>query len=373
MDDTLLRTIVVNEAAPTILLAGGAFLLTLFTGGYWVRWLRAKKVGKQVRADGPQAHLSKTGTPTMGGIMIVISAVVMTMLFNLYERASMLLPLSVLISFAILGGFDDFLSLTGSRSKTFGLTARLKFVWQVLLALIAALAIYLPQRYFGLGHEGLLQIPFYRSIQLPFYFFIPLAVFVIVAMSNAVNITDGLDSLAAWTLTLAFAAYGVISFIGYPRYVYLQAFCFTMVGANAAFLWYNAHPAQVFMGDTGSLAMGAALGVVALMSQHWLLLPLIGVVFVAEAASSGLQTLYFKWTRRRTGVGKRLFKMAPLHHHFELLGWSETQVMQRFVLVAMIAAFIGIALALSTPGSRGAPEERSVPGRQPVLLELRIA
>lgn len=364
MDDTLLRRIVVSEAAPTILLAGGTFLLTLFTGGYWVRWLRAKKVGKQVRADGPQAHLSKTGTPTMGGIMIVIAAVVMTMLFNLYRRPSMLLPLSVLISFAILGGFDDFLSLTGSRSKTFGLTVRLKFVWQFLLALIASLAIYLPRRYFGLEHEGLLQIPFYGPIQLPFYFFIPIAVFVIVATSNAVNITDGLDSLAAWTLTLAFAAYGVISFVGFPRHVYLQAFCFTMVGANAAFLWYNAHPAQVFMGDTGALAMGAALGVVALMSQHWLLLPLIGIIFVVDAASSGLQTLYFKWTRYRTGTGKRLFRIAPLHHHFELMGWSETQVMQRFVLVAMIAAFMGIALALSTPESRGDPNQRTPPRGQ---------
>ncbi|MBV9788362.1 MAG: phospho-N-acetylmuramoyl-pentapeptide-transferase [Chloroflexi bacterium] len=355
MDETLLRTIVVNDAAPTVLLASGAFLITLFTGGYWVRWLRSKKIGKQVRADGPQAHLVKTGTPTMGGIMIVVSAVLMTVLFNLFGRPSMLLPLSVLISFAILGGFDDFLTLTGSKSKTFGLTVRLKFVWQAILALIAALAIYLPREYYGLAHGGLVQIPFIGTRDIG-YWYIPLAVFVIVATSNAVNITDGLDSLAAWTLTIAFAAYGVISFVASPRLVYLQAFCFTMVGANAAFLWYNAHPAQVFMGDTGALAMGAVLGVVALMSQHWLLLPLIGVIFVAEAASSGLQTLYFKWTRRRTGVGRRLFKIAPLHHHFELMGWSETQVMQRFVLVAMIAAFIGISLALTTPGSRGTPE-----------------
>jgi phospho-N-acetylmuramoyl-pentapeptide-transferase len=355
VDETLLRTIVVNDAAPTVLLASGAFLITLFTGGYWVRWLRTKKIGKQVRADGPQAHLAKTGTPTMGGIMIVLSAVVMTILFNLFGRPSMLLPLSVLISYAILGGFDDFLTLTGSKSKTFGLTVRLKFLWQLILALIAALAIYLPREYYGLAHEGLVQIPFVGQRNIG-YWYIPIAVFVIVATSNAVNITDGLDSLAAWTLTIAFAAYGVISFVAYPRHVYLQAFCFTMVGANAAFLWYNAHPAQVFMGDTGSLAMGAVLGVVALMSQHWLLLPLIGIVFVAEAASSGLQTLYFKWTRRRTGTGRRLFKMSPLHHHFELVGWSETQVMQRFVLIAMIAAFIGISLALTTPASRGAPE-----------------
>ncbi|WP_026370137.1 phospho-N-acetylmuramoyl-pentapeptide-transferase [Kallotenue papyrolyticum] len=358
MEETL-RAIVVREAAPTVLLAGGSFLLTLFTGRYWVRWLRVKKIGKQVRVDGPQAHLSKTGTPTMGGIMIVVSVVLMTVLFNLYGRWSMLLPLAVLVSFAILGSFDDFLSLTGTRSKTFGLTARLKLVWQFLLALIAALAIYLPKEYFGLETEGLVQIPFYGGVPIPFYWYIPIAVFVIVATSNAVNLTDGLDGLAAWTLAIAFAAYGVISFVAYPRHIYLQAFCFTMVGANAAFLWYNAHPAQVFMGDTGALAMGAVLAVVALISQHWLLLPIIGIVFVAEGASSMLQTLYFKWTRWRTGTGKRLFRMAPLHHHFELCGWSETQVTQRFVLIALIAAFIGIALALSTPESRGDPNQRT--------------
>ncbi len=353
MQETL-RSITVSEAARSLLLAGGAFVLTLFTGRYWVAWLKSKKIGKQVRADGPQSHLGKTGTPTMGGIMIVVSAAIMTVLFNLRGRPSMLLPLAVLISFGILGGYDDFLSLTGTRSKTHGLTARLKFVSLLLIALIAALALYLPREYFGLANEGCVQVPFYGPINIG-YFYIPIAVFVILATSNAVNITDGLDSLAAWTLAISFAAYGIISFIAYPRLVYLHAFCFTMVGANAAFLWYNAHPAQVFMGDTGALAMGAALAVVALISQHWLLLPLIGIVFVAEAASSGLQTLYFKWTRWRTGTGRRLFKMAPLHHHFELSGWSETQVMQRFVLIAMIAAIIGISLTLTTRLSRGLP------------------
>lgn len=338
--------------AATVLLAGGTFLLTLLTGGRWVAWLRAKKIGKQVRSDGPQQHLAKTGTPTMGGIMIVVSAVIMTVVFNLVDRWSILLPLSVLVSYAILGGYDDFLTLTGSRAlkgDRFGLSARVKFGLQVLIGLIAALAIYLPREYFGLDHGGAVQIPFRGEINIPIYWYIPIAVFVIVATSNAVNITDGLDSLAAWTLTLAFGAYGVISFIAEPRLTYLQAFCFTMVGANAAFLWFNAHPAQVFMGDTGALAMGAALGVVALMSQHWLLLPIIGIVFVAETASSGLQTVYFKWSRWRSGVGRRLFRMAPLHHHFEVQGWSETQVTQRFVLIGMIGLFVGVALALSTP------------------------
>jgi phospho-N-acetylmuramoyl-pentapeptide-transferase len=341
----------VSPEAATVLLAGGTFLLTLLTGGHWVRWLRDKKIGKQVRSDGPEKHLAKTGTPTMGGIMMVVSAVIMTVLFNLVNRWSMLLPLSVLVSYAILGGYDDFLTLTGSRAikgDRFGLSARLKFGLQVLIAVIAALAIYLPQP-FGLQHGGAVQIPFWGEQHIPLTWYIPIAVFIIVATSNAVNLTDGLDSLAAWTLALAFAAYGVISFIAEPRLAYLQAFCFTMVGACAAFLWFNAHPAQVFMGDTGSLAMGAALAVVALMSQHWLLLPIIGVVFVAEACSVMIQTMYFKLTRRTKGVGRRLFRMAPLHHHFEMQGWSETQVMQRFVLIGMIGVFVGVALALSTP------------------------
>ncbi len=341
----------VSPEAATVLLAGGTFLLTLLTGGRWVAWLRQKKIGKQVRSDGPEQHLAKTGTPTMGGIMMVFSAVVMTVLFNLVDRWSMLLPLSVLVSYAILGGYDDFLTLTGSRAlkgDRFGLSARVKFGLQVLIALIAALAIYLPTP-FGLQHGGTVQIPFLGPQVIPLYWYIPIAVFIIVATSNAVNLTDGLDSLAAWTLTLAFAAYGVISFIAEPKLAYLQAFSFTMVGACAAFLWYNAHPAQVFMGDTGSLAMGGALAVVALMSQHWLLLPIVGIVFVAEACSVMMQTTFFKYSRWRSGVGRRLFRMAPLHHHFEIKGWSETQVMQRFVLIGMIGVFVGVALALSTP------------------------
>jgi phospho-N-acetylmuramoyl-pentapeptide-transferase len=356
-----LRSIVVSEAASTVLLASGTFLFTLLTGGIWVNWLRAKKIGKQVRSDYPQGHLVKSGTPTMGGIMIVVGAVVTTVLFNLIGRPSMLLPLSVLVSFAILGGFDDFLSLTGTQSRTHGLPVYFKFFSQLVIAFIAALAIYLPQPY-GLEHGGLVQIPFYGQTDIG-YWYIPIATLVIVATSNAVNLTDGLDGLAAWTLIIAFAAYGIISFVAYPRLVYLQAFCFTMVGANAAFLWFNAHPAQVFMGDTGALAMGAALAVVALMSQHWLLLPLIGIIYVSVAASVLLQTLYFKWTRWRTGSGRRLFRMAPLHHHFEMIGWSETQVMQRFVLIAMVAALIGIALALSTPESQGIVEQLPAPNR----------
>lgn len=348
-----LRTAVISTITQILLLATGSFLLTLWGGYYWIRWLVRHRVGKQIRLDGPQTHLVKVGVPTMGGVMIVASVTLMTIFFNLVGRWSMLLPLAVLISFAILGAWDDFLSLTRSRSTTHGLSARFKFIWLSGIALITAFALYLPAPY-GLQNEGLVQIPFVGAWNIG-YWYIPLATVIIVSTANAVNFADGLDSLCAWLLVLAFTAYGVISFVAYPRLTYLSPFAFTIVGACAAFLWYNAHPAQVIMGDTGSLALGAALAVVALISQHWLLLPVIGIIFVAEVLSVMLQTSYFKWTRRRFGAGRRLFRIAPLHHHFEALGWSETQVMQRFVLIGMIAALIGVSLALTTPESQGLP------------------
>jgi phospho-N-acetylmuramoyl-pentapeptide-transferase len=339
-----LEAVLVRDMARALLLAAAAFALTLATGSYWIRFLRDRKIGKQIRAEGPQSHLIKTGTPTMGGIIILVPVVVLTLAFNLFDRWSVLLPLGVLIAFAILGGVDDYLSLVGSKSATHGFTVRRKTALMLLVAFGAALVLYLPPP-FGLDNRGLVRIPFIGQVDIGLLF-IPFAMLIIFASSNAVNITDGLDSLAGWNLTLAFAAYGVITFLN-GEFINLMAFSFTLVGACAAFLWYNAHPAQVIMGDLGSLALGGTLAVIALQSQQWLLLPVVGAVFVAEALSVMIQTSYFKWTRKRTGQGKRVFKMAPLHHHFELLGWSETQVMQRFVLVGMVAALIGISLALT--------------------------
>lgn len=338
-----LQALLVPNMARALLLAAAAFGITLITGGYWVRFLRARKIGKQIRVEGPESHIVKTGTPTMGGIMIVVPVILLTAAFNLVGRWSLLLPLGVLIAFAVLGGIDDYLSLVGSRSKTHGFTARHKMVLMLVIAFGASLVLYLPAPY-GLENFGTVRIPFVGPVDIGPWF-IPFATLIIVGTSNAVNLTDGLDSLAGWNLTLAFAAYGVITFLN-GEFINLMTFSFTLVGACAAFLWYNAHPAQVFMGDLGSLALGAVLAVIALQSQQWLLLPVVGVVFVAEALSSLIQTTYFKWTRARFGQGRRVFKMAPLHHHFELLGWSETQVMQRFVLVGMVAALIGISLAL---------------------------
>jgi phospho-N-acetylmuramoyl-pentapeptide-transferase len=351
--EDVLTAVLVRDMPRALLLAATAFVLTLITGGYWVRFLREKKIGKQIRVEGPQSHMVKTGTPTMGGIIILLPVVLLTLCFNLIDRWSIMLPLAILVAFAVLGGIDDYMSIIGTRSKTHGFTARHKLILTILVALGASIVLYLPPP-FGLRNFGNVRIPFLRDPVDIGLWFIPFATFIIIGSSHAVNLTDGLDSLAGWNLTLAFAAYGVITFLN-GEFINLMAFCFTLVGACAAFLWYNAHPAQVLMGDLGSLSLGAVLGVIALQSQQWLLLPIVGTVFVAETLSVFIQVGYFKWTKRLTGQGRRVFKMTPLHHHFELLGWSETQVMQRFVLIGMVAALIGISLAMTLDAQQRLP------------------
>jgi phospho-N-acetylmuramoyl-pentapeptide-transferase len=339
-----LRSLLVLDMSRALLLAAGAFVVTLIFGRYWLSVLRRYRIGKRVRVDGPQSHLVKTGTLTMGGLMIIAPVIVLTMAFNLVDRWSMVVPLVTLILFGLLGAVDDYLSLERSAKEQYGFSERVKLTLQIVLALGISLALYLPQP-FGLANSGLVRIPFIGSYDIGFWFF-PVAAFIIVATSNAVNLTDGLDGLAGWNLAVAFSAYGVITFLS-GEFTNLMTLSFTLVGACVAFLWYNAHPAQVFMGDLGSMALGAVLAVIALQSQQWLLLPLIGVVFVGEALSSAIQKGYYKFSRWRTGTPVRVFRMAPLHHHFELGGWSETQITQRFVLITMVATLIGVSLALS--------------------------
>lgn len=244
---------------------------------------------------------------------------------------SILVPMGVMVAYGVLGALDD---LTGVRRMPTGMLARYKFLWQTIFAAITALALHFI---LDLRSVALPGVPEKIDIGL---WYVPVAMFIIVGTSNAVNLTDGLDALAGSLAAVAFAAYGVIAFL--QGQIWLVAFDFTVVGAILAFLWYNAYPAELFMGDTGSLSLGATLAIVALMTGQWLLLPVVGFTFVAEAMSDILQVGYFKLTG-----GKRLFKMAPLHHHFELLGWSETQVTQRFWLVGILTAMLGIALALA--------------------------
>jgi phospho-N-acetylmuramoyl-pentapeptide-transferase len=315
----------------------GCCLLVLLVGGPFIRLLHARGIGKRIRVEGPSSHTEKMGTPTMGGVLICLTVLAVTLIVTLTIHRStgrsVLLPAGVFAAVAALGAVDDLFDLFRRKG---GMSVRSKFAGLTLVAVVAAVVLWHPGgldiNYVYLPRDPVPHV-------LPAGVFIPLAIFAIVGTSNAVNLTDGLDSLAATTAAWAFLAYGVIAFL--QGQAFLVSFCFTVVGALLGFLWFNAHPAAVFMGDTGSLALGASLAVVALMTGHIVLLPLIGCVFVAEALSVLLQVGYFKVTR-----GKRLFRMAPLHHHFELLGWSETHVTQRFWLASKLAAFLGVALAL---------------------------
>lgn len=322
-----------ENMAVSLALAALAFAVTLIIGRPMVTYLRQQKLGKKVR-DELTHHVGKTGTPTMGGLMVTTSAVVVTLIFNTVGRLSMLLPITVLLAAGILGAIDDRMNLVGGKKS--GMTARFKFVWLSLFGITAAFVLFLPDPW-GLGlHHA--YVPFFGRFDMG-WLYVPVAAFAIVGMSNAVNLTDGLDTLAAITAAIAFCAYGIIAYR--QGQLGVVTFCFTMVGALAGFLWFNAHPAQVIMGDTGALAIGAALATAAFMTGQWLLLPVVGAVFIAEMLSVMIQVTYFKLSG-----GKRIFKMSPLHHHFEILGWSETQVTMRFALAGMMAGLLGVALAL---------------------------
>jgi phospho-N-acetylmuramoyl-pentapeptide-transferase len=328
-----------NETSIVLTLSTLSFMLTVIWGSPLLRALRHFKIGKLIRVEEPGSHITKMGTPTMGGVMILLPVILLTVLLNASKviglfgvGQSLLLPVSVMIGFGVLGAIDDWEGIRGSR-RGLGMRARTKLLFQIILGLIASLGLrYLldaPQMFWP-GVLGEISLG---------YLYIPVATFIIVGASNSVNFTDGLDGLAGLIAATAFAAYGLIAIAQGQNF--LARFCFTLVGALFGFLWFNVHPAELFMGDTGSLSLGATLGVVALMSGQWLLLPLIAIIPVSEGLSVVLQIAYFKYTR-----GKRLFKMAPMHLHFELLGWSETQVVQRFWLVSLLFAMLGVALAM---------------------------
>lgn len=319
-----------SNLAASMGLSALSFILTIVVGRPYIQFLRDHHFGKQVRVEEPEGHSYKTGTPTMGGLMITVPVIVTTIIFNLTGRLSMLLPIGVLTSAAILGALDDRMSLVGSMRG--GMTARIKMLCLLGIALVAALILYFP-----LGLRTVF-VPWLGKYSIgPIY--IVLAVIGISGSANAVNLTDGLDSLAGGTAAVAFVAYGIIAYL--QGQVQVVTFCFMMVGALLGFLWFNAHPAQVIMGDTGALAIGAALATAAFMTGQWLLLPVVGFVFVLETVSVMLQVAYFKRTK-----GKRIFKSTPIHIHFELLGWSETQVTMRFWLIGMMVGLLGVALAM---------------------------
>lgn len=328
-----------SGSAVSLVLAGISFVLTVIWGGPLIRILRRLEVGDSIRLEAPERHITKVGTPTMGGVMFILPVIMVTILLNAVsliglsgEGRSILVPMVAMLAFALLGGLDDWQKLARSDIGE-GMRARTKFLIQVLLAAGLAFALRdvlnVPQLYIpGLDFEIDIGL-----------WFLPAAIFVIVGAANAVNFTDGLDGLAGLISATAFATLGGIALL--QGQTFLAQFCFTLVGALFGFLWFNVHPAELIMGDTGSLSLGATLGVVALMTGHWILLPLIAVIPVSEILSVILQVAFF-----RIAGGRRIFKMSPLHLHFELSGWSENQIVLRFWLISLLFAMVGVALAV---------------------------
>jgi len=329
-----------------ILAALTALLISFLVGPAMIRTLADKQVGQRVRSDGPQSHLSKAGTPTMGGALILVAIVAGTLLWADLGNRFVWITLAVTVAFGLIGFWDDYLKLVVGDSR--GLIARYKYFWQSVAGLGAAVALYAMAR---TEVETTLIVPFFKAFVLPLGpLFVVFAYFVIVGSSNAVNLTDGLDGLAIMPAVLVAGALGVFAyasgnvvFAGYLGIPYIAGtgevlvICAAIFGAGLVFLWFNTYPAQVFMGDIGALALGAALGVIAVIVRQEIVLFIMGGVFVMETVSVILQVGSFKLR------GKRIFRMAPIHHHFELKGWAEPKVIVRFWIITVILVLVGLA------------------------------
>ena len=356
-------------AALTALLIGLAF------GPWVIRRLGALKIGQPVRAYGVESHLAKSGTPTMGGVLILIGIGVSTLLWFDWSNRFVWIVLLVTLGFGAIGWVDDWRKVVQKNPE--GMPSGEKYFWQSVIGLVAALylAVSVSEtsnlRVLELFIRGVqsgfsndlppkadLIVPFVKSFSYPLgvFGFIALTYFVIVGASNAVNLTDGLDGLAIMPVVMVGSALGVFAYLTgnsvFSRYLLipyipgageLLIFCAAMAGAGLAFLWFNAHPAQVFMGDVGALSLGGALGTIAVITRQEIVLGIMGGVFVAEALSVMLQVGWFKYTKRKYGAGRRILKMAPLHHHFEKSGWKETQVVVRFWIITMLLCLVGLA------------------------------
>ncbi len=322
-----------------------SLFLSLLLGPKLIKTLKRLKAGQEIRDDGPKTHIAKSGTPTMGGVLILITIVVSVLIWqdlnNIYTWVSLL----AIIGFGGIGFADDYLKIT--KKNTEGLNARLKIVSQLVVSVIIVTVLYVNRN----DQTTLLYIPFFKyPVADLSVLYIPFGVLLLVGTSNAVNLTDGLDGLASGLIIFVGIAFAVISYltgrVDYSNYLQipfirnsgeLMVFCFALVGATTGFLWYNAHPAEVFMGDTGSLSLGGAIGVLALMTKKEILLVIIGGVFVLEALSVIIQVVSYK------SRGKRVFKMAPLHHHFELKGWDESKVVIRFWIVGAMFTILSLS------------------------------
>ena len=352
-----------------------ALLLGLVAGPYVIRRLTALKIGQPVRGYGMDSHLIKSGTPTMGGVLILLCIASATLLWVDLSNRFVWIVLVVTLGFGAIGWADDWRKVVNKDPE--GMRSREKYFWQSLIGLVAALYLVFSisensnwgvvELFFKWVQSGFdlslppkagLMLPFFKEISYPLGVlgFVILTYLVIVGSSNAVNLTDGLDGLAIMPVVMVASALGIFAYVTgsavFSKYLFLPhipgagellVFCSAMAGAGLAFLWFNAHPAQVFMGDVGALALGAALGTVAVIVRQEIVLAIMGGIFVVEAMSVMLQVSWFKFTRKRFGQGRRLLKMAPLHHHFEKSGWKETQVVVRFWIITMLLCLVGLS------------------------------
>jgi len=327
-----------------------ALLFSLLIGPKIIRLLRQHQLGEEIRDDGPASHLAKKGTPTMGGLIIVISIILAVLLWSdIFDIYVFLIFIATLVMAGV-GFIDDYLKTVKKMKR--GLISRYKLIGQISLGLFLGAVIYFHPFFAGIHSNT--SVPFFKNLEIDFgMLYIVFIAFIVTGTSNAVNLTDGLDGLAAGLSAIAFLAFAGMSYItghvrlsDYLNIIYLPGaqeltvFCMAVLGAALGFLWYNTHPAEIFMGDTGSLALGGALGTVAILIKKELLLVIIGGVFIAEVLSVIIQTTYFKYTRRKYGAGKRVFKMTPIHHHFELLGWHESKVVVRFWIIGILLALL---------------------------------
>ncbi|HEY3582676.1 MAG TPA: phospho-N-acetylmuramoyl-pentapeptide-transferase [Pyrinomonadaceae bacterium] len=339
-----------------------ALLISLIFGGKLIDALRRWNVGQQIREEGPQAHMVKRGTPTMGGVLIVGSVLISTLLWARWSSVYAWIAMIATLLFALIGFLDDYSKMAKQRSL--GLTGRQKLLAQLLIAVLVWATLFMATRFWGGNdYSWNFSIPFIKATAKPDgpsfigpYLYLVLIVIVLLGSSNAVNLTDGLDGLAISVTFVAMSALTGFTYLssdarwaGYldlthrPEAAELTVFCGAMTGASLGFLWYNAPPAQVFMGDVGSLAIGGAMGTVAVLTKQEFMLLMVGGVFVIEAVSVMLQVSVFKMTKRTTGVGRRLFKMTPLHHHFEMQDWKESKIVFRFLILAILFALLSLS------------------------------
>ncbi len=352
-----------------------ALLMGLAAGPWVIRHLTSLKIGQPIRGYGMESHLSKSGTPTMGGVLILLSISMSTLLWFDWSNRFVWIVLLVTLGFGAIGWSDDWRKVVNKDPE--GMPSREKYLWQSLIGLVAALYLVFSisensnyrvlELFFTWVQSGFdlslppkagLMVPFFKEISYPLGVlgFVLLTYLVIVGSSNAVNLTDGLDGLAIMPVVMVGACLGIFAYVTgnvvFARYLFLphipgagelMIFCSAMGGAGLAFLWFNTHPAQVFMGDVGALALGGALGTIAVIVRQEIVLAIMGGVFVAEALSVMLQVSWFKFTKKRYGAGQRFFKMAPLHHHFEKTGWKETQVVVRFWIITMLLCLVGLS------------------------------